>query len=420
MQNGFPGPGPVIVYFPGSGTGPIRPGAGPSIGPATSGNAPTIGPDTNLGGLLSLDPVRSVGDAPLYGSGGGKSGWPVFGRLPTLGVPAPAENPIGRALAGHWSVLNYGNDEVTRYLATRKNSSGNEKIWWELNGGTWPVIKMNGAQKYAAAKSLNSMIDATSVEIGRRRQFSNEHLRTLKELEAELLSDLAWQAGDGAAARAVLAESVNATAALMLGVLSALGPPQGLAFNALYGSLDAIFRSGAVFDAAAWKDAIEKALVEAGAEDVLTRGGLLRSLLLEFAKFAKRLVEVQDTEDARKELRREIERQLELIRSEVQKYQAANQGAGLLEAVAQELNRQPKYVIAVVDDYQRFTGSRVAITVPGQTTYLTTAAAFITLPAAIVLAIRSREAHVATAEGPRRRMWKLATRVRVPAGDQRD
>ncbi len=244
------GPGPVIIYNSPAAR-PSSPATLPG-GPTPSGPGPIVGPRTNIGGLLSLDPNRSVGDLAISG---GRGGWPVHGRLPMLGRPAPRENVFGRIQSGQLylaSTLSRG--EFDRFIKTLKGKASNERTWFELNPATWPVIKINGARKLEAARSLNAIVGEVAATRGPQRKFSQEHLEFLRGLEAQLRSDQQWQVQVGGAQN-VLASTVNAFASAAIGVLDALGPKKGLLFAALYNSVDEVFSKGAAFDPAAWRDA---------------------------------------------------------------------------------------------------------------------------------------------------------------------
>lgn len=339
MQTG----GPIIVY---------RNGPAPSGAPKPQSPPTSVQPVTWIGDL-SLDPVRSKGDEPLGGQH-----MPVFGPLPVLNEPAPRDNVWGRIARGRLSMTAVEYQSFRAF--ERSHQAGAERVWFDLNPGTWPVIKINGAQKLASAKALNGIVTRNAADILPQRRFSAEHIADLRRMENELLDDVAWHASDWAAAANVLAGIINALSATALGVLS-IFKPMGLVLTALYGSVDEMFRKGGVCDRAAWEDAIKKALMEAAADDMITGGNDLRVLLLEFAKLAKRLIEIQDNEDERIELKHEIERQLKAIRDELDKYQRYYDRPRVAEAVVAELKRQPDYVIAVATQYIRKTGKPIAV-----------------------------------------------------------
>lgn len=277
-----------------------------------------------------------------------------------------------------------------------RSPPSNERTWFELNPASWATIKANGPEKIAAARYMHGSIRLADVLIRNRRKFDKGYLDDIQRLENELRSDLLWQTGSAASLLNVTASTINSLSRLILGILKPF-VPLGLQWNIVFDAIDQIFRTGAYFDRRSWDQAILAATQQALMEDVFTRSSVLRQLLAEFAKFAESLTRIQDSELDRVRLRREIERQLDAIKRELEMFQKSGDEEAGYPLVINELLRQPRYVMAVIGDYERWTGKRVAeaslsslMWPSGPSAQFPTFLAC-TMPFALLLGIRARE-----------------------------
>ncbi len=96
--------------------------------------------------------------------------------------------------------------------------------------------------------------------------------------------------------------------------------------------------------------------MEAAIDDVAGQGNVLRTLLVEFGRLAQKLIEMEENEERRRELRKELEAQLDRIRIEIDKYQKALDRPQIMEAVAQEQRDS----LATSWRWRKITGRRLA------------------------------------------------------------